>query len=92
MITLSSLVPRLRVPVSAIAFAALLVPAASVAGQVADAVIEIVAVDQSGAALPGVTVTVSRPETGFQQAAVTDAVGFARALALPPGAYEIKLE
>jgi Carboxypeptidase regulatory-like domain len=67
-------------------------PTARAAAQVADAAVEIVAVDESGAALPGVTVTVSRPDTGFQQTTVTDAVGFARAVALPPGAYEIKLE
>ena len=60
--------------------------------QVADAVVEIVAVDESGAALPGVTVTVSRPDTGFLQTIVTDPVGFARAVALPPGTYDITLE
>jgi carboxypeptidase family protein/TonB-dependent receptor-like protein len=60
--------------------------------QVADAVIEVTAVDDSGAALPGVTVTLARPDTGFQQTIVTDAVGLARAVALPPGGYTIRIE
>jgi hypothetical protein len=60
--------------------------------QVADAVIEIVAIDESGAAVPGVTVTIARADTGFQQTVVTDAVGFARAVALAPGGYDLTLE
>ena len=71
--------------------AALLRPV-PVAAQVADAVIEVVVADQSGGTLPGVTVTVSRPDTGFQKTAMTDTTGFARAVALPPGAYDIRLE
>jgi hypothetical protein len=83
---------RLTAFLSGLALFCAVWPAARASAQVADAAIEIVAIDESGAALPGVTVTVSRPETGFQQATATDAVGFARAVALPPGAYEIKLE
>ena len=46
-----------------------------VAAQVADATIEVIAVDAaSGACCPGVTVTVTRPDTGFTQTIVTDAV------------------
>lgn len=67
-------------------------PAGRATAQVADAVIEVVATDESGAALPGVTVTVLRPDTGFEQAAVTDSVGLARALALPPGTYRVRIE
>lgn len=79
--------------VLALAIALLLAPLAAppAAAQVADAVVEIVATDESGAALPGVTVTVMRPDTGFQQAAITDSVGLARAVAIPPGTYEIKI-
>jgi carboxypeptidase family protein len=62
------------------------------AAQVADATIEVVAVDASAAVLPGVTITVTRPETGFTQTAVTDATGVARALALPPGRYNVRIE
>jgi hypothetical protein len=60
--------------------------------QVGDAVIEISAIDESGAVLPGVTVTISRADTGFQQKIVTDAVGLARAVALVPGGYDVTLE
>lgn len=52
--------------------------------------IEAVALDQSGAALPGVTVTVTRPETGYQSVAVTDIAGLARFPALPPGEYAVQ--
>ena len=59
--------------------------APSLSAQIADAVIEVAAVDESGAALPGVTVTLARPDTGFQQTVVTDSVVVARVVALPPG-------
>ncbi len=68
------------------------VSAARVAAQVADATIEVVALDTSGAVLPGVTVTVARPDTGFTQSVVTDAAGLARAIALPPGTYTVRIE
>jgi Carboxypeptidase regulatory-like domain len=67
-------------------------PAARAWAQVADATIEVAAVDESGAALPGVTVTVSRPDTGLQHSVVTDSIGVARAVALPPGSYTVKIE
>jgi hypothetical protein len=51
--------------------------------------IEAVALDQSQAPLPGVTITVSRPETGFETMAVTDTAGTARFPALSPGNYEV---
>src|SRR5262249_683908 len=64
----------------------------SVPAQIADAVIEILVVDESGATLPGVTITVSGSDTGLQRTAVTDVLGLARAIALPPGRYDVKLE
>jgi hypothetical protein len=60
--------------------------------QVADGVIEVMAQDESKAVLPGVTVTVLRPDTGFTQTNVTDATGVARFIALPPGMYTVKVE
>jgi hypothetical protein len=60
--------------------------------QVADAVIEVLAQDQSKAILPGVTVTVVRPDTGFTQTSVTDGNGVARFVALQPGTYNVKFE
>ena len=58
-------------------------------GQIDKASIEAVALDQSRAPLPGVTVTVSRPETGYETVAVTDVSGSARFPALAPGSYEV---
>lgn len=54
--------------------------------------IEATALDQTKAPLPGVTVTVSRPETGFATMAVTDSSGAARFPALTPGNYEVRFE
>ncbi|MGA7615344.1 MAG: TonB-dependent receptor [Thermoanaerobaculia bacterium] len=57
--------------------------------QVDRAVVEISVTDSSGAALPGVTVTVTRPETGYQSLAVTAGNGTARVPSLSPGTYEV---
>lgn len=70
----------------------LLVTAASAFAQVDKASIEAVALDQTRAALPGVTVTVTRPETGFTTTNVTDTAGVARFNALAPGSYEVTFE
>jgi carboxypeptidase family protein/TonB-dependent receptor-like protein len=58
--------------------------------QIDKASIEAVALDQSKAPLPGVTVTVSRPETGYESVAVTDVSGLARFPALAPGDYQVQ--
>jgi hypothetical protein len=68
-----------------------LVPAPASA-QIADAVIEVVAMDESQAVLPGVTVTAIRPDTGFTQTSVTDGSGGARFIGLLPGTYTVKVE
>jgi hypothetical protein len=60
--------------------------------QIDKGAIEAIALDQSQAPLPGVTVTVTRPETGFQSVGVTDVVGSARFPALTPGNYEVTFE
>lgn len=49
-------------------------------------------VDDQGLALPGATVTLTNIETGWTRTAVTDAEGWYRAAALPPGIYEIKAD
>jgi len=48
--------------------------------------------DQSGAALPGVTVTISDPAAGLTRSTVSDPEGGYQFLALPPGTYAIKAE
>lgn len=65
---------------------------ALVAAQVADAVIEVLAQDESMAVLPGVTVSVTRPDTGFTQTGLTDGSGSVRFPALPPGTYNLMVE
>ena len=69
--------------------AALFLLSFSAFAQIDKGLIEAVALDQSKAALPGVTVTVSRPETGFETAGVTDTVGVARFSGLTPGNYVV---
>src|SRR5947209_1232872 len=58
--------------------------------QVDKATIEALALDQTKAPLPGVTVTVTRPETGFSAVGVTDSAGTARFLSLSPGSYTVE--
>ncbi|MBI2834426.1 MAG: carboxypeptidase regulatory-like domain-containing protein, partial [Acidobacteria bacterium] len=49
-------------------------------------------VDESGAVLPGATVTARNTETGLERSAVSDERGRYTLLALPPGAYAIRAE
>ncbi len=48
--------------------------------------------DQSGAVLPGVTVTARNQETGLTRTAVTEGNGEYRVAALPPGTYTVTAE
>jgi len=48
--------------------------------------------DDQGGALPGATVTASSSATGAARTTVTDASGVYQLLALPPGAYDVKVE
>jgi carboxypeptidase family protein len=81
---------RLVVPaVLALALAALASP---VGAQVADATLELVVVDTSAQVVPGATVTVTNPATGFTTVTVTDGGGLGRIPALPPGTYDVKVE
>jgi outer membrane receptor protein involved in Fe transport len=48
--------------------------------------------DETGAALPGATVTITRVETDARRALVSDTQGRYRALALEPGTYEVVIE
>src|SRR5688572_10721058 len=51
-----------------------------------------VVTDESGGALPGVTVTVTNTATGRAQALVTGSDGRYRAVAQQPGPYEVSAE
>lgn len=69
---------------------AVLLPALTWAGssraQTADATVEVDVVDETGVALPGVSVELKRAETGFARTSVTSAAGAARFPAIPPAA------
>jgi hypothetical protein len=60
--------------------------------QVGDAVLEVVVRDEGAAVVPGVTVTVSRPDTGLTRTIQTTEAGTARMVALPPGTYQVRFE
>ncbi len=60
--------------------------------QVDRGVIEVLVLDETEGVVPGVTVTVERPDTGFQAVEVTNANGLARLLALQPGTYTVNAE
>ena len=57
--------------------------------QSATATIEGTVVDQSGALLPGVTVTITEVDTGTQRVAMSDANGVFSAPLLPVGVYNL---
>ncbi|MEK6376060.1 MAG: carboxypeptidase regulatory-like domain-containing protein [Acidobacteriota bacterium] len=57
--------------------------------QATTGVIEGTVTDDTGAALPGVTVTIRNTATNFQQTVVTDSAGRFRAVLLPLGPYEV---
>src|SRR5438874_3656846 len=68
----------------------LVVPASIYAqSQATTGVIEGTVVDASGAALPGVTITVKNTATNFEQTAVTDKDGRFRNVLLPLGPYQV---
>ena len=72
-------------------FAALVAPPVAFA-QVVGANLSGIVTDQSGGALPGVTVTVTNQGNGFQQVFITEGDGKYRAVALQPGRYELTAE
>ncbi len=57
--------------------------------QATTGVIEGTVVDASGAAIPGVTVTIRNTATGYEVVVVTDAAGHFRAVLLPVGPYRL---
>jgi len=69
--------------------AALLMVAASASAQVSTGTIEVQALDQDQAALPGVTIQVVNSETGMQRTIISDGQGWAVIAALPPGTYTV---
>lgn len=70
---------------------ALLLPA-SLLAQTATGVIVGTVVDQGGGALPGVTITLSNPSTGYTRVAVSNEAGYFRLNAVLAGTYVVKAE
>ena len=75
-----------------LAACALVAPVAPAFAQSATATIEGTIVDQSGALIPGVTVTITEVDTGTQRVAMTDASGVFSAPLLPVGVYSLTAE
>src|SRR5262245_13545482 len=69
-----------------------LVRAAPAAAQIGAANVGGIVVDTSGAALPGVTITITNTANGFGQTFVTGERGNVRAVALQPAPYDIRAE
>jgi hypothetical protein len=70
----------------------LILSGASARAQIATATLAGSVSDESGGALPGVTLTVRSAATGATRTAVTDAQGRYQIAALDPGTYEIRAE
>jgi hypothetical protein len=66
--------------------------AATAAAQSVTGSIQGTVVDQSGAVLPGVTVTVTNTATGAARRSVTDAAGLFSAELLPVGPYDLSAD
>jgi hypothetical protein len=60
--------------------------------QVSTALVQGEVTDQTKGVLPGATVTARNEETGFARTAVSDARGYYRIIALPPGTYQVTAE
>ena len=78
--------------IAVLAACAAMASVAPASAQSATATIEGTVVDQSGALLPGVTVTITEVDTGTQRVAVTDASGVFSAPLLPVGVYNLTAE
>ena len=68
---------------------AVLAAGAAMAQETTGTIIGIIT-SEDGATMPGVTVTVSDPATGFERTVVTDAAGEYRFVALPPARYSLQ--
>ena len=69
----------------------LLALAAPAGAQVSSSVLQGVVTDAQGGVLPGVTVVITNVDTGLTREVSSDAAGFFRATALPPGPYAIQV-
>ncbi|MFI5166354.1 MAG: TonB-dependent receptor domain-containing protein [Thermoanaerobaculales bacterium] len=82
--------PRLMRLAALVCLAGLL--AGPAAAQVNSGAVELLVFDTGKLPLPGVTVKLTGPVTGFERTTVTDAGGAARIAAVPPGIYTVRAE
>jgi outer membrane receptor protein involved in Fe transport len=82
----------LRASAVLLAAAWIILAGAQLDAQSATGSIEGTIVDQSGALMPGVTITVVQIETGTTRTAVSDENGIFRVLLLPVGVYDVTAE
>ena len=75
-----------------IVLALVLCASAGVFGQTGDSSLSGYAKDNSGGVLPGVAITATSPAIMAARTAVTDANGYYRVAALPPGTYTLAVE
>jgi outer membrane receptor protein involved in Fe transport len=79
----------MRKPLTIIVFLALLGSGVAYAQETTGSIIGMVA-SQDGVTLPGVTVTINDPETGFERTTVTNTAGEYKFVALPPARYDLQ--
>ncbi|MBI3262098.1 MAG: TonB-dependent receptor [Acidobacteria bacterium] len=82
----------LAVPIFMLLIQIAVTPWASAQSQAINATLEGTVTDNSGAVLPGVTVTVTNTDTGTERVAVTNERGLYRAPLLPLGTYRVSAE
>ncbi len=72
--------------------AGLLIAAPSARAQSIGATLQGTITDDQGAVMPGATIVITNTETGWTRTQTTDERGWYRAIALPPGRYELRAE
>src|SRR5262249_44461264 len=75
---------------ASIAVAVILALASAAAAQVSSAILQGVVSDAQSGVLPGVSITITNVDTGLTRETSSDAAGFFRVTALPPGPYTIE--
>lgn len=80
---------RLKVVAAAVALGVLIAPSLFAQSQATTGIIEGTALDDSGAVLPGVSITLLNTATNYQQELVTNERGRFRGLLLPLGPYRV---
>jgi hypothetical protein len=86
------IVRRLLCFAAALLVCALAAISAHAQSQATTAQITGVVTDTQGGVLPGATVTITSPQTGYTRTAVSNAEGFFSLSLVPPGTYDLGVE